>query len=325
VGDGWGRERVAARASLRVNMSSALRGRGSDVTERVRVLGASPRRRLIAVAAIGLVAVGVLAGCRSEPGTAAFVGGTRITDQQVKAQLDSLTADLQRSQQQGVASQSPDQSAPAFDRQVALKTYCGGEASCRTSVLEQLVAIDVIKRYLADHKSDTRFSTDGDPVGDAQKAIAQAAATNKVAPSDLYLNSVLQFQAYEKQLASNLTPVTPTQADLMAIYQQVKDAGLTTASFADVKAQIAQLQGLGQGLAVKKLLAGAGQTYNVSVNPRYVPTQVAGLTNSGFQLPTVQVTDQQGRAYTIVGVRLGTNDVVVGTPSARSSASAPAP
>jgi hypothetical protein len=322
VEDGWGRERVAARANLRANVSIALRGRGSDVSERVRVLGSSPRRRLIAVAAVGLVAVGVLAGCRSEPGTAAFVGGTRITDQQIDAQMDSLTADLQRSQQG--ASQSPDQSAPAFDPQAALKTYCGGEASCRTSVLEQLVSIDVIKRYLADHKSDTRFSTDGDPVGDAQKAITEAATTNKIKPSDLYLNSVLQFQAYEKQLASKLTPVTPTEADLMAIYQQIKNAGLTTASFADVKAQIAQLQGLGQGLAAKKLLAGAEQTYNVSVNPRYVPTPVAGQANFGFQLPTVQVNDQQGRAYTIVGVPLGTNDVVVGTPSAGTPASAPA-
>ena len=82
---------MAARANLRANVSNALRGRGSDVTERVRVLGASPRRRLIAVAAVGLVAAGVLAGCRSEPGTAAFVGGTRITDQQVNDGVKTIS------------------------------------------------------------------------------------------------------------------------------------------------------------------------------------------------------------------------------------------
>ena len=39
----------------------------------------SPRRRLTAIAAMGALAVGALAGCRTDAGSAAYVGNTRIT------------------------------------------------------------------------------------------------------------------------------------------------------------------------------------------------------------------------------------------------------
>ena len=65
----------------------------------------SPRRRLTAIAVMGALAVGALAGCRTDAGTAAYVGNTRITNDQVNAIVDSapqLGADLTGARQEVV-------------------------------------------------------------------------------------------------------------------------------------------------------------------------------------------------------------------------------
>jgi hypothetical protein len=286
------------------------------VTERAEVRGGRPRRRFAAIAAIGLLAVGVLAGCQSQPGSAAFVGSTRITDSQVNAQLTSLVTDLKRATAQSAAANG--QSAPPFDSTTALKAYCGGTTGCRQAILEQIVAIDVIKRYLTDHKSDPQFSTSGDPIADAQKSLDQSIATNKVPPNDVYFRSLLTYQAYLKQLTANLKPAVATNAELMSMYEQAKAQGLTTATFDQVKPTLQGLQGLGQALTAARLLSGAGKTYGVDVSPRYIPTQVAGEPNFGFQVPILQVSDQQGGQHTLLGVTTNTIDAITSTPSGGS-------
>jgi hypothetical protein len=49
-----------------------------------------PRRRLLTVAAAGVLAIAALAGCRAEPGKAAYVGSTAYTDKQVKQVADQI-------------------------------------------------------------------------------------------------------------------------------------------------------------------------------------------------------------------------------------------
>jgi len=259
------------------------------------------------------MAIGALTACQSQPGAAAFVGTSRISESQVSAEIPSLVNDLKRASEQQAASSG--QPAPPFDSATALSAFCGGQAGCRQIILEDLVAIDVIKRYLNDHKSDPRFSTNGDPVGQAQQSFQQSVATNKVPSTDVYFRTRLQFQAYLKQLTQNLTPAVATSAELMTMYQQAKAEGLTTATFEQVKPTLQGLQGLGQAIAATRLLAGVGKKYGVDVNPRYIPTQVAGEPNFGFQIPTYQVSDQQGGEHTILGVTTNTIDSITSTSS----------
>jgi len=272
-----------------------------------------PGRRVAAVAVMGLLAVGVLAGCRSEPGTAAFVANTRITDAQVNAEVPSLVTDLKRFSSQQAAANG--QAAPPFDRATALNAFCGGELGCRQSILQYMVSIQVLKRYLNDHKSDKRFSTNGDPLGQAQQKLDQLITSNKVPPGDLYLRTRFTYQAYLEQLTANLPADVATNAELMSIYQRVKDEGLTSATFDQVKPTLQGLQGLGQSISATRLLAGVGQTYDVDVSPRYIPTPVAGEPNFGFQIPTLQVSDQQGGEHTILGVTTNTVDAIAVPPS----------
>jgi hypothetical protein len=288
-----------------------------NVTERAAIWGVRRRRRLVAVGAIGLMAIGALTACQSQPGAAAFVGTTRISDSQINAQIPSLINDLKRASEQQAASSG--QSAPPFDSATALSAFCGGQTGCRQSILQDLVAIDVIKRYLGDHKSDQRFSTNGDPVGQAQDKFKQSVATDKVPSNDLYFRTRLEYQAYLNQLTQNLSPAAATNAELMTMYQQIKAEGLTTATFDQVKPTIQGLQGLGQAIAATRLLSGAGKKYGVDVNPRYIPTPVAGEPNFGFQIPTLQVSDQQGGEHTILGVTTNTIDSITSMSTGGSS------
>jgi len=284
-----GRERVAARANLRVNVRSALRGRGSDVTELVRVLGASPRRRLIAVAAMGLVGVGVLAGCRSEPGTAAFVGGTRITDQQVNDGVKTI-------------------SIPNV-----------GAGPVRQTYVADLAFIALAEHYAKDHKIDLPAVTNDELAQEAQGVGVPAAqaTTNPV------VRALAQSAKDLTTLIDKATPARPTEAQLLEIYNRAKAAGLTTDTYAQDRATIAQIQGIGQAVAVQNEMAEATSTYDLQINPRYLPTPVVGKSDNGLEFPILQLQNQQtGTPTTVLGIPLGgagASPAVIANPNATDS------
>ena len=294
MGDGWGRERVAARANLRANVSITLRGRGSDVTERVRVLGASPRRRLIAVAAIGLVAVGVLAGCRSEPGTAAFIAGTRITDQQINDGVKTI-------------------SIPNV-----------GPGPVRQTYVADLAFIALAEHYAKDHQIDLPAVTNDELSQEAQSVGIPAgeATTNPV------VRALTQSAKDLSTLIDKATPAKPTEAQLMEIYNRAKAAGLTTDTYAQDRATIAQIQGLGQAVAVQNEMAKATSTYGLEISPRYLPTPVSGKADNGLEIPVLQLQNQQtGAPTTVLGIPLGgpgASPAVIANPNAADSGTADA-
>ncbi len=289
MGDGWGRERVAARANLRANVSITLRGRGSDVTERVRVLGASPRRRLIAVAAIGLAAVGVLAGCRSEPGTAAFIAGTRITDQQINDGVKTI-------------------SIPNV-----------GPGPVRQTYVADLAFIALAEHYAKDHQIKLPAVTNDELSQEAQSVGIPAgeATTNPV------VRALTQSAKDLSTLIDKATPAKPTEAQLMEIYNRAKAAGLTTDTYAQDRATIAQIQGLGQAVAVQNEMAKATSTYGLEISPRYLPTPVSGKADNGLEIPVLQLQNQQtGAPTTVLGIPLGgpgASPAVIANPNATGS------
>jgi hypothetical protein len=256
------------------------------VTERVRVLGASRRRRLIAVATIGLVGVGVLAGCRSESGTAAFVAGTRITDQQVNDGVKTI-------------------SIPNV-----------GPGPVRQTYVADLAFIALAEHYAKDHQIDLPAVTNDELAQEAQSVGVPAAqaTTNPV------VRALTRSAKDLSTLIDKATPAKPTEAQLMEIYNRAKAAGLTKDTYAQDRPTIAQIQGLGQAVAVQNELVKAASTYDLEINPRYLPTPVVGKSNNGLEVPILQLQNQQtGAPTTVLGIPLGgpgASPAVIANPNA---------
>jgi hypothetical protein len=259
------------------------------VTEHVRVLGASPRRRLIAVAAIGLVAVGVLAGCRSEPGTAAFVGGTRITDQQINDGVKTI-------------------SIPNV-----------GPGPVRQTYVADLAFIALAEHYAKANKIELPAVTNDELAQEAQSVglPAAQATTNPV------VRALTQSAKDLSTLIDKATPAKPTEVQLMEIYNRAKAAGLTRDTYSQDRATIAQIQGLGQAVAVQNEMAKATSTYGVEISPRYLPTPVSGKADNGLEIPVLQLQNQQtGAPTTVLGIPLGgpgASPAVIANPNATDS------
>src|SRR5215813_11322360 len=80
-----------------------------------------PRRRLSVVVAAGALAVLALAGCRVEPGSAAFVGDTVLAKADVDRVLDQIKKDV--------------------------KIEPGSEGRIRRSIAQGQVFVEVARRY----------------------------------------------------------------------------------------------------------------------------------------------------------------------------------
>lgn len=259
------------------------------MTERVRVLGASPRRRLIAVATVGLVGAGLLAGCRSETGTAAFVGGTRITDQQVNDGVKTI-------------------SIPNV-----------GPGPIRQTYVADLTFIALAEHYAKDHQIDLPAVTNDELAQEAQSVGVPAAqaTTNPV------VRALAQSAKDLSTLIDKATPAKPTEAQLMEIFNRAKAAGLTTDTYAQDRAAIAQIQGIGQAVAVRNEMVKATSTYDLKISPRYLPTAVVGQSDNGLEFPLLQLRNQQtGGPTTVLGIPLGgtgASPAVIANPNATDS------
>jgi hypothetical protein len=242
------------------------------VTERVRVPRVGPRRRLIAVAALGLLGIGALAGCRSQPGTAAFVGGTRITNAQVEAGVKTI-------------------SIPNV-----------GPGPVRQTYVADLTFIALAEHYAAANKIALPAVTADELSQEAQSVNIPAAK----AASNPVVRALAQSGKDLGTLIQAMKPATPTDAQLMEIFNRAKAAGLTKDTYAQDKSTIEQIQGLGQAVALQNELAKAAKTYKLEISPLYLPTPVPGKPDTGLEFPVLQLQNQQaGVPVTVLGVPLG--------------------
>jgi hypothetical protein len=263
------------------------------VTERVRVRGASPRRRLIAVAVIGLVGVGVLAGCRNESGTAAFVGSTRITNQQVDDGVKTI-------------------SIPNV-----------GPGPIRQTYVTDLTFIALAEHYAKAHNIELPEITSAELAQEAQSVgLPASKATSPV------VRALGQSAKDLSTLLDKATPAKPTEAQLMEIFNSAKAAGLTTDTYAQDRATISQIQGIGQAVAVQNEMIKAASTYGLDISPRYLPTPVAGKSNNGLSFPVLQLQNQQtGAPLTVLAIPLGgpgASPAVIANPNPTASGTADA-
>jgi hypothetical protein len=216
-------------------------------------------RRLITALAAGALTLTALTGCRLEAGSAAFVGGTRFTQAQVDGMLAAYTRD---------GGQLPDTARP----------------QARKSVAGELVFVALARRY-AQEKGYP------DPTFDYSSAASQSS----LPASDPYLQMHVQALAYQQLLLSKADALTPSEADYREMYQRLVDGGLS-ATYAQIRPELQQISGIGQGLSLRNALTAAVKRYNVVVNPVY----------GDIEYPLVQVSGTSGGTFVLVSLPLGT-------------------
>jgi hypothetical protein len=197
------------------------------------------RRRLAIAAVAGVLALSALAGCRAEPGSAAFVGNTRITTAQVNDVVDGVKAD-------------------------GGKVDPADEGALRQTVATAMVFLEVAKRYAAEK---------GLPA--PQVDYQSVASRNQLPEGDPLVKLVAESNAYLNLVLSNAPATTPTDAD----YNAAADLLATQGVQGDRAAIIEQLksgfsQQIAQGVSIKNELTPIIQRENVSMNPLYGPTSL---------------------------------------------------
>jgi hypothetical protein len=199
-------------------------------------------RKFVLVAALAVVAGVGLAGCQSQPGVAGYVGSTRFTDADIEATANQVQADVDKLH--------PGQAFQFGD----LRAY----------LVHQQVANEVLKRYASEQHV-------------AVPAIdyAAAAETDQLSESDQVVRLAAEQDAYVTALVDAAKPVTPTDADLRAVYARANEsAGGGLPPYEQIKSSLASYPKLGNALALKAALADAAKRYGVSISPRYGAAEI---------------------------------------------------
>ena len=202
------------------------------------------RRRSIAMVAVAGLALAGLAGCRVEPGTAAFVGGDRISD----ARVDKIVNEAQAYVQSGQT------------------------GNARQEVLTWLVVADAGKQYAAAHHVTIKPV---DVAGFVQQNNLPAGSENSE-----YVKAAADYSAVADALAPLAKPAAPSEQDQREAYD---NAGVTSQTFESVKQYFTE-QVMGPAVGQRNLFADVFKSAHVSISPRYGSAQVqVQVTIAGVQ------------------------------------------
>lgn len=217
-------------------------------------------RRLVAVMAVTLVGSLVLAGCQSDPTIAAYVGNTKITEEQVSKIVDDynrLTA------QAAAANPGAEQQPPALDR------------------------VDVLTAMVL-HEGCAQLAQDKS-LKPASTTTAADFASQRGMPADS------QYAILGAELVSCMSGVPaatapPTEAELRELYDRALAAGMLqepVPTFDQIKDRLAQDQSVQQAFAAKQLYTAVAGSERVVVNPRYRPLTVQAFQNAALLPVTI--------------------------------------
>ncbi len=201
-------------------------------------------RRSFALAAVGAVALVALSGCRLETGSAAYVGSTRYTNDQVTRVAKEVSSAKQL-----------DISGPA-------------------GVAELFVLRDVSGRLIKE-----KGWTASQPV-----TTSDVAGALDVPVDSQYASLRAEVETNLAAIKEHVTPTKPTSDDLHDLYDRAQLGGLITdpaqQTFANVSPQF-DSPDLEVALAQRAALLDAIKRYDVSVNPRYAPAEYPLLSFQG--------------------------------------------
>jgi hypothetical protein len=257
-----------------------------DVSERAAVRGPRTpvRRRVIAVVAVGALAIGALGACRSsfsEPGAAAFVGSTTITEAQVRSAV------------------------------AGIKDTTQTDEETQRQYLLDLVYIDLLKQYAAQQGIQL-----AEPTADVKSFFAtQSGVKAADASTNPYVLARSRAQSYAESAAAAATPVTPTDAELQPMFGRAVAAKLADPSdFAGFKTAILGFQATGTDGVTKipftnyagleNSLAKLATSDNVTISPRFGQTCTAAPC-AGLTYSMLPLSDGQGNTFDTLELPIG--------------------
>jgi hypothetical protein len=218
-------------------------------------------RRLASVALAASLAATGLAGCRSAPSVAAYVGQNRISEDRVSAVYDDA-------RDNAVKPAADQQAAPAIRRQ---------------DVVDTLVGLDVM-RAIARQRGISPTALDAARVAQAVGLKADAE----------YVRLYGEYRGLFDAVTSRAKPAQPTAADLRDVYNRLTAGGANPngASFEQFSSAISDTdrQTLAQNIGVRNDLLPQIAKLNTVVNPRYTAPElplVSARGADGQELPLV--------------------------------------
>jgi hypothetical protein len=198
---------------------------------------ARPATRPLRATVVLAVGVGlILAGCRSSPTVAAYVGGSSITE----AQVDGVLANAR----------------------AALGAEPGTQPPGRSAVVTTLVLDKVC------HAEQAKRGFSPNPIG-----VEQIKQLEKVPADSDYARARSSVYSCLAGVPIPDTGTQPSDAELRDIYDRAKAKGLVRVPFEQIREQLAADPGVQQALAVNRELTSLVQHGDVTVNPRYRPME----------------------------------------------------
>jgi hypothetical protein len=224
-------------------------------TAREKVLTMQRNRRLASMAVVASLAIAGLSACRSGPAVAAYVGDTRISEQQVQeiwADARDAVADL------------PPTVDPVTGEQVAARLPI-----TRTDVVNLLVSRNLIERVAERHQVSTPTDI----------AYDQIAGLVGLPAKTQYLQLYARNLGLQYQLEAGLAGTTQlSDTDLEGVLRRlVANGAIDPATTVDkLRSQIQpqMMQQLQAAVQLRDEVSEVADQVDLKVNPRYQPMEI---------------------------------------------------
>jgi hypothetical protein len=236
-----------------------------------------PGRRLVAVAALALLAPVGLAACQSDPAVAAYVGDTEISEERVTGVVSALRTSYQTELEDelaGLAERDFDEEQITDFRSQGRDEINRQLADARDRILLFLVLTEVSRAYVAG--DGLEFPEPDRPgVAEQQDLPEDHPYVEVVADFNAVVGTVLQAQ---------VSPGEPTEEDQREVYENIRvDGQPVDVPFEDVQ-QFLTADVLAIPIGIRDLMVTMLEEVEVRVQPGYeleyqVPVSIGGASS----------------------------------------------
>lgn len=230
-----------------------------------RVATMQRARRLASTAVVAVLAVSGLSACRAEPGVAAYVGDSTITE----ARVEAIYADAERKLAAAADQVRAQQATPgATGQPVPDKVQLSIK---RTDVVQALLGAQVLGDIAKQRN-----------VPAAEIPAAQVAQSVGLPENAEYVAVYVRYRGYLSGLAAAAKPVKASATDMRQVYDRFKGAG----GFGNEPVAFEQFAGglneqdqaaLAQSIGLREQIKADVGKLDLKVNPRYGIQELALL------------------------------------------------
>lgn len=236
------------------------------------------RRRLAAVAALGLLATGGLAACQSDPAVAAYVGDTEIRTKRVEAVVDALRTSYRGELDDELAGMAD--GGDTSEEQLSEYRSAGGEEI--DSRLSD--ARDRVLMFLVLTEAGTKYA-DAEQVELPEPDLASAAQNQELPEDHPYVQVIADFSAVVGAVVqAQAEPGEPTAEDQREAFENLQVQGeAVDVTFEEVQ-QFLTPEVLAGPVGVRDVLSTVVDHSEVRVQPGFdlvypVPVQLGQATS----------------------------------------------